>query len=1154
MLRKFSYLVLVILTMLATRPPTWAATPFDVPDRDGLFRFLLLEPGEMGESLEDDDEPSAFDLSRQELAAMRVGADYWRQLLQPGAANTSPLLIQVRTVNEYDDNASAYSPTLETGPFAGYTLLSGALVGNWFGESGSAYNNLLAYIEINRGSNPSGEWYTGPMASLPQNGDLADLASTLLHELGHALGMMAAIDDNTASLSDLSFADNINLWTTGLRDINGNAAQPGMVISPTPAAGAFVTNGDIAYSGVYFTGKHVQEVLNGAEIAFASDPDGSRDGGTPPSPVPGLPINGWEGGSPEFSHIELQNSLMSHQAYRNWNTFMEAELAAMQDVGLQIDRRDWYGYSIYNSGTAGDLREFVNTNPYYARSNGTRLEGQPNLTPWGVGLHVYGSYNNITQAADLLADGAYALGIRVEGSGNQLSVAPGVRVHADGTGGTALLVSYGKEHSLTLQGEAQALGQGGIAARFDFGDNEMGNNMEYRGSYIRTTGDYDEATRTWDIDTRATLPDELEGPLVNSFNVTGRLAGSAAAIYISENALVENINIMSGAEISGDIISKWDPEDPRIQYSGPSTDLHTTLTFGLTPDSLGAATATPDQNFALTLNDGIYGAESLDMSVEGGRLNIAGPVEVYSLENNAHLALYGLNPVMVTDNFTNTAEATLETGFNAAGQVTGVMAAGADVDGNWFLTPLPDFYSSNNYITPQTAVTLTDGTPVSGFSSVALGQNSSPTLSFALLSTDPNAPTISASRAPDAYSRYAENQGAANLGRSLPEIAELARGDMRALFTALDFSRPDGNTVQSALAQLSAEPYDIAARTALRQQQEFNTMLLGRLLSNEAARRHAARQAAVNAPAAGDTPDNEYPTANHNPGTDAPAHTWQAWLTPFGSAARQKDHNGTAGWSSSGIGALGGIEQSLDSGLTWGLHLAFAARDTDINGHHDARLSTQGIYLGSQALYNPEQWDGFYLTGQARLGVEENKLQRNISFNGYHRQNESDWTGLAGGALLGAGKDWTWENLTAGPLAWAEYGFAHRPSLNETGGGASSLDLDNELYQSLSFALGAHVGAAAQLTDKLDLQADLLAAWRHELLDNPFHSSAVFQGYESVGFESATELVGRDALLLQGSMRIDHVDNVFTQLELGGEFFRTDNAAINVSLSVGWEF
>lgn len=96
-------------------------------------------------------------------------------------------------------------------------------------------------------------------------------------------------------------------------------------------------------------------MLDGATF---QDPDSEK--------VPGLPILGSasEEEAPDLSHIELRNSMMSHQNWRNYGVYMEAELALLQDIGFDIDRKDFYGHSEYN-----DDKTYLNQ------------EGTPPVTP-----------------------------------------------------------------------------------------------------------------------------------------------------------------------------------------------------------------------------------------------------------------------------------------------------------------------------------------------------------------------------------------------------------------------------------------------------------------------------------------------------------------------------------------------------------------------------------------------------------------------------------------------------------------------------------------------------------------------------------------------------------------------------------------------------
>ncbi len=727
----------------------------------------------------------------------------------------------------------------------------------------------------------------------------------------------------------------------------------------------------------------------------------------------------------------------------------------------------------------------------------------------------------------------------MDGKGNTLNVAEKTRIHADGLGGTALLVSYGSNHTVNLYGEATALGEGGIAARFDFGDNEMGNFVEYRGSWMRTTGgsaEYD------DFVEKAALPSALKGPLINSFTVTGLLAGNKAAIYIAENALVEQINILSGAGIYGDIISKWDPADPRIQAveNGVSRDaLYTYLTFG---QKLAAdGTLQDDAGFALTLYGGIEGERGIRMTHRAGRLDVLGTVNVASLDNSGTLALYSVDETgyaATAEEFVNAPGSTLETGFVADGSVTAVQAQNASLSGAWAMRAMPDFYASDQIIRPYEPVTVTGGRTGS-FDSVVLAANASPTLTFSLLDANPSAPSIMVSRAQDAYSRYAGNAGAARLGRALPGIGRQAQGDMRNLLAALDWSDSDGHEAGSALDTLGPEAYDASARASLAQQSEFNILILQCMLSNESIRRFGKLAA-----------DRDRLPEVEN---------WQFWATPYGAGSWQDSYGGASSWSSTGIGLLAGLDRRFEGGFSLGAHVAMAVRRTRMKDNHDADIDTKAAFVGVQGLLAPDAWDGFWLAAQGRIGLESGEMDRAVSFNGYTRHNESLWTAFAGSALAGGGKDWFLQQtekslITAGPLAFLEYSFLRRPDIDEKNGRASRLAVDDAVYESLLLSLGAHAGWNTLLEGGAVFGVDMLAAWRHELLDAAFRTGAAFRGYGEYGFESATDLAGRDSLLVQGSLRLTHPSSFFAKVELGGEFFREHYTAVNVGLQLGWEF
>ena len=90
--------------------------------------------------------------------------------------------------------------------------------------------------------------------------------------------------------------------------------------------------------------------------------------------------------------------------------------------------------------------------------------------------------------------------------------------------------------------------------------------------------------------------------------------------------------------------------------------------------------------------------------------------------------------------------------------------------------------------------------------------------------------------------------------------------------------------------------------------------------------------------------------------------------------------------------------------------------------------------------------------------------------------------------------------------------------------------MDGGVYDSLLLSMGGHLGRAWELPNHAGLAVDLLAAWRHEILDGVFRSGASFRGYDNAGFESSTDLVG--------SLRLTRGNDFFAQVDLAGNSAR----------------
>src|SRR5690606_17833618 len=278
-----------------------------------------------------------------------------------------------------------------------------------------------------------------------------------------------------------------------------------------------------------------------------------------------------------------------------------------------------------------------------------------NTATQGLGLHIYGQRNTITQAADLLGAGPGGIGVRVDGSENTLIIPASTRIHAQGWVGRGLQFSYGRNHTIVQQGEVRAEGEDGVAALFDFGNNARGNQDGYHGSW--------QWFSPLENKPLGYVPEILQGALIKDYHLAGLLSGKKAAIQISSNAQVENINVMQGARIQGDILSDYSTR----QSNGELFVTH--VNFGQRAGEQGRATLEADPDFRLRYDGNIQGADNLAVVIAGGESSLNGQHQLHGLRVDAGATLsgnssYAINP---EGNFSN--HGTLSPG-NSFGQMT----------------------------------------------------------------------------------------------------------------------------------------------------------------------------------------------------------------------------------------------------------------------------------------------------------------------------------------------------------------------------------------------------------------------------------------------------------------------------------------------------
>ncbi len=1098
--------------------PAEAITPHEVSDSQGNS-FIRLRFFDVGDGFFANGKEASWNLNDLYKKQIIDATQYWAEIIKlvPGE---NPAIINVGAVTgNYGAAASSPNATQMDGS---PTTMQAALTNEY-------YTNLRygahGYVEV---ANKVGtkDWaqtpYTPSHITLTSE---TSLSTVTIHEIGHALGIAsnAGIVDSRNGQPVAQFYNGFDQWSTHLRDDNDNPARAGQYILCDGCAVPSEEDAfDVRKDQTYFTGAHVSEVLNGA--------------------MKGLPLRiGTDYGPydmPFFSHIELKNSMMSHQYYRNFNTLMEAEMAALQDIGYTIDRRNFYGHSVYGNG-----QTIINDNPYFARNaEGTDyIANSYNTATLGLGLHVYGSHNTITQNADLLSVGAGGGGIRIDGEGNNLIVAPDVRVHANGANGRGIMFAYGKDHTLTHRGDVQAMGENGIAVSFDFGHNSRGDGTGYRGSYILELDDRVE-------DQRATITEELNGALVSSFDLTGRVAGKKAAIFMSENALVGQINVMQGASIFGDIISDYQQKDDDGNLR------LTELSFGLKADAQGNSTGTADTDFRQAYGGNIKG-KNISLHIDGGTTLLTGNHQVFDVGVAQAATLSGqgvyqidaaqrfrnsgiLNPsvagatITIDGNYAQSATGTLQLAFNDQSDISSLIVNGsAGLNGTISFAPHRGYYRDGFTVTSNEWLQV--GAVSGNFTNVSTTL-SSPTLNASATDNGNLSYTVSLSRDANAYSQYAGDSEDREVGAVLDSLANNAAAEFKPLLAALDFSATDGSTIRSSLPQLSGEAYASASGVLLNASGITRSSVNNRLSQ-----------------AFGGTPVNPVsvmaygPAAKASPAGNAIDHVapvnaddlqrYAAWGAAFGSWATQSATDNAARTKSTIGGFITGIDGDVYDSWRLGLMAGYSRstfKTPSLSSSGSSDSYTLGAYAGTE-----------WATGQGSIGFRSGlsyswhniEMSRSVAFNGYSDKLSADYNGGTFQVFgeLGYKHDLSPRAIIE-PYANLAYVNVRTDSFTETGHNGAALSVQSGTMDTTLSTLGMRLSTSFEFGNTLTTaRADL--GWRHAFGDVIPLSTASFAA-GSNAFTASGSPIGKDTALIEAGLDFAITKNSKLGVSYQGQF------------------
>lgn len=786
----------------------------------------------------------------------------------------------------------------------------------------------------------------------------------------------------------------------------------------------------------------------------------------------------------------------------------------------------------------------------------------------------------ISTTVNVSADESVA--VRVKGQATTVII--DADITSSGAKGIGLFVESGSENNITLNAgkTIKALGEEGIAVLF-------GSNVAARGTQN---------------------PDALlEIVPGKNFNVYGSLKGTKAAIYISENAEFDNINILSGASIEGAIIHEGsgftnltfggsvEEQEPPVAMSTDDGTSNTSIPF------------TPDPNFNMTYSGKIDGINSLKMNIAGGTLEYNGTANVNSITINDKATLKGagtyilgeqtgertvaqssndgttpnrgtfinngtfdlgegISTISIKGNYLQTG-GNLFVDFNTNNESDklNITEGSANLDGKITLTPQVDYYYNGQKITIDVvdAPSITNNIKNDSSLQKVIFNNISPVLNFSLNETETTDSllkegkyVINVERVEQGYQNVATDDISSSIGSAIDIDSQKKKDDEQyvltidkeKLLTSLDFPLTTTNTDAEKKKVINTNIKKLNPNVVSSNAQAVLTThtTLNNLVSVTSLVN--AGSMSMNTPVAlkrGGLGPNRVEPPKYN--------SWRNIVIPF--AGYTDQHNGSSGYTNHNSGVIGAMERTFANGLTHGYHAAINHQSTEDSG---STIKGEGIYLGTHASYAPADWNGWSVFGSARLGVEQMRSHRTVyiadSLKPYYGTADGDWTGYSGSFNIGAALTKEHGAVKSGPFAALDYSFAHRPSVHEDGG-AVRTNLESATYDSLRTQLGYRLVTNPKPLDSYDStqwQAHASVAWNHELLSDNGRTSYQLADFPGATIEDDVETYGRDSMSIAAGVIFKTPNRLDVGITLGSDIYRHGGSSIYGKMNFEWKF